>query len=311
MRMLGVIATVVVLMLAAAPTPAAQVVFTVKPIALTNGWRVTGTITTDGAVGKLGASNIVNWNLKVVQTTDMVWTDKDSTSLYMTGVSTDGNKLFVPTSPDGFQDGGALFFSRGGGGGRIATNAVIADFTQLSFNLGYPGGMAGWQDEIGGLNFVGLNQRNHTLYRAASLLAGQPNVFQVHVPTIATDPILMTMFGTITTDGTVGPLLPQNLLAWSITERNQDITYYSNTNSTVLSVTGVFSDGNMIKVAHQGGQFKIGISGTRPTFVTLADFTDLAYPNGFANYYIGNYGVMGEKTPLVGDGVKGYGVGKK
>ena len=289
---------------------AAPIVFTLRPINLTNGWRVTGTITTDGTMGVLAAANILSWDLKVVQTTDMVWTEKDSNALNISGVSTDGNKIFVNTSPDGIQDGGTLFFSRGGGGGRIATNAVICDFTQLSYNLGYGmGGIAGWQDEIGGLNYVGLNQRNHFRYRGASLMAGQPNVFRVNVPTLATNPILMTMFGTITTDGTIGALAPQNLIAWNITARNQEIIHYTQTNSTVLNAVGVSSDGVMITVAHAGGQFSLGIGGMRPTFVTLADFTDPTMPNGFANYYVGNYGVMGEKTPLTGQ--KTYAVAKQ
>lgn len=310
MRIFGITILVTSLFLALSPCAVSQVVINLKPIDLTNGWRVTGTITTDGTVGAIAPNNILDWNLKVVQTTDMAWTEKNSTSLYISGVSTDGNKIFVPTSPDGIQDGGALLFSRGGGGGRIATNAVVADFTQLSFILGYPGGMAGWQDEIGGLNYVGLNQRNNTKYRAASLLTGKPNTFRVHVPTIATDPILMTMFGTLTTDGTIGPLLPQNIVAWNITERNQDISYYTPANSSVLASTGTSSDGVNLRVAHAGGQLKVGIGAARPTFVTLADFTDPTYPNGFANYYLGNYGVMGEKSPLVGNNVKFYRVSK-
>ena len=104
----------------------------------------------------------------------------------------------------------------------------------------------------------------------------------------------------VTTDGTIGALAPQNLIAWNITARNQDITHYTNTNSAVLNATGVSSDGVMMTVAHAGGQFSIGIAGARPTFVTLADFTDPTMPNGFANYYPGNYGVMGDKTPLTG-----------
>lgn len=50
----------------------------------------------------------------------------------------------------------------------------------------------------------------------------------------------------------------------------------------------------------------IGIGGRRPTYITLADFTDQTYPNGFANYYMGNFGVMGDKVPLVGTRVKTY-----
>ncbi len=288
-----------------------QTVFNVTPIPLTNGWRITGTITTDGTVGTLAASNIIDWNLKVVQTTDFTWTEKDSNNLNSTGVSTDGTKLFVLTSPDGVNDGGTLYFSKGGGGGRIGTNAIIADFTQLSFNMGYAGGLAGWQDEIWGLNYVGLNQRNHSRYRAGLILPGQPNVFRINVPVISTTPLLMTMFGTVTTDGTIGTLAPQNIIAWNITARNQDITYYTKANSGVLSAIGVTCDGTLIRVDHLGGQFQIGIGGRRPTFVTLADFTDMTYPDGFANYYIGNFGEMGNKTPLVGPRAKTYPVAKK
>jgi hypothetical protein len=121
----------------------------------------------------------------------------------------------------------------------------------------------------------------------------------------------MTMFGSITTDGTIGSLLPQNILAWNITARNQDITNYTKANSNVLSLIGVTSDGTLINVAHGGGQFTIGISSSRPTFVTLADFTDPSYPNGFANYYMGNFGIMGDRSPLVGPRAKTYTVARK
>jgi hypothetical protein len=286
------------------------VTYNINPIKLTNGWKITGTITTDGVVGMLVSSNILDWNLEVVQTTDMVWTEKDSNDLNISGVSTDGKKIHVATSPDGIQDGGALYFSRGGVRGTIPTSAVIADFTQLGVNLGYTGGIAGWQDELGGLNYVGLNLRNNIQYHAASAAAKQPNVFRVNVPTLSTSPLLMTMFGTITTDGTMGPLLPNNIIAWNITARNQDIANYSKANSVVLSAMGVTSDGSSIKVDHAGGQFTIGVGGRRPTFVTLADFTDPTFPNGFANYYLGNFGTMGDKSPLVGNRAITYTVAK-
>lgn len=275
------------------------VVYKLNGIKLTNGWTVTGTITTDGTVGTLGATNILDWNLKVVQTTDMVWTEKDSNDLNISGVSTDGGKVFVMTSPDGILDGGTLFFGRGGAFGTIPSNAVIADFTQLSMNLGFVGGIAGWQDEIGGLNYVGLNRKNNRQSQAATAVTGQPNAFRINVPKISPGPLQMTMFGTFTTDGTIGPLLPRNIIAWSITARTEDITYYTKTNSTVLSTIGVTSDGTVIKVDHVGGQFTIGIAGRRPTYVTIADFTDPAYADGFSNYYMGNFGVMGDNSPLV------------
>ena len=282
-----------------------------KPILLTNGWKVTGTITTDGTVGALTAVNILDWNLKVVQTTDLSWTEKDSNDLNISGVTSDGTRIFVKTSPDGVLDGGTLFFGRAGGTGGVGTNAVLADFTQLSVNLGYVGGIAGWQDEIWGLNYVGLNQRNNSRYRTAVAISGQPNVFRVTVPIISSAPLLMTMFGTITTDGTIGSLLPQNIVSWKITARNQDITIYTKANSSVIAATGVMSNGTVIAVSHAGGQLQIGIPGMRPTFVTLADFTDPTYPDGFANYYRGNYGVMGEKFPLVAPTVNKYVVARQ
>ena len=288
-----------------------SVVFNLAPMVLSNGWRVTGTITTDGTTGTLTAANILDWNLKTVQTTDLTWTEKDSNDLNISGVTTDGKRILVATSPDGVLDGGTLYFGRGGTGGRIPTNAVLADFTQLSTNLGYLGGIAGWQDEIWGLNYVGLNQRNNSKYRAAMAVAGQPNVFRITVPILSSTPLLMTMFGTITTDGTIGTLQPQNIVAWNITSRNQDITNYSKANSGVLSTIGVTSDGTTIKVDHAGGQFTIGIGGMRPTFVTLADFTDPTYPDGFANYYRGNFGVMGDKFPLTGPRAKTYTIARK
>lgn len=290
---------------------AAPTVFNLAQVKLSNGWVLTGTITTDGSVGTLTAANILDWNLKLVETTDMVWTEKNSNDLNISGVSSDGLKIHVATSPDGIQDGGTLYFSIPHSPWTIPTNAVIADFTQLGFNLGYGmGGIAGWQDEIGGLNYVGLNLRNNVQYHAASVTARDPRVFQINVPTLATNPIVMTMFGTITTDGTIGPLLPGNIVAWNITARNRDIRYYTKSNSGVMYATGVWTDGTLMKVAHAGGQFVIGIPGMRPTFVTLADFTDPSRPDGFVNYYVGNYGVMGEKFPLVGPKALVYTIGR-
>ncbi len=297
-KILAFVLTLLGAMFGAAQT--GPVVFNLNPLRLTNDWVLTGTITTDGSIGPLSAANILDWNFKIVQTTQFLWTQANSNDLNISGVSTDGKRIYVATSPDGFQDGGTLYFGRSGGGFNIPTNAVVADFTQLSMNLGYAGGIAGWQDEIWGLNYIGLNQRDNTNYRAASAVASRPNTFAIHVPTLATSPLWMTMFGTITTDGTVGPLLPQNIIAWQITARNQDIRYIDKASGArVIAAMGLSSDGKVLLVAHAGGQFLIGFPGFRPTFVTLADFTDPTMPNGFANYYVGTFGEMGNKTPLV------------
>ena len=62
----------------------------------------------------------------------------------------------------------------------------------------------------------------------------------------------MTMFGTITTDGTIGPLLQKNIVAWRITARNQDISYMTKANSVVLAATGVAAGVNGITVDRPG-----------------------------------------------------------
>ena len=284
-----------------------RAVYTLTPIQLTNGWQFVGTITTDGTLGNLTTANILDWNLKVIQITDFGWTEKNSSDANITGVFSDGKKLTVATSPDGIEEGGTLHFAKPPVGYNIPTTAVIADFTQLSTNLGYVGGMAGWMDEIWGLNFVELNQRDNSRYQAASFqnVPGKPNTFAVKVPILSTSPLLMTMFGTVTTDGTIGALLPRNIISWNITARNQELANYAKANSTMLTFTGVTTDGKFMRIGRIG-QLQVGIAGRRPTFVTIADFTDPEYPNGFANYYKGNYWVMGDKSPLIGQQDKVY-----
>ncbi len=300
-RWLFILALILCSALAYAQNP---VTYNLVSVPMSNGWRLSGTITTDGTLGPLAARNFVDWNLQVVQTTDFTWTERDSNNLNISGVSSDGKKIYVATSPDGIQDGGALVFSKPAAGFNIPTNAIIADFTQLSVNLGYVGGIAGWQDELWGLNFVGLNQRDNSQYPAASrggMASAHPGraIFLVNVPTLSTNPLVQTMFGNIVTDGTVGPLLPKNILSWRITARNQDVRSYTKTNSGVLSAVGITAETKYLKIANFVGQFTIGIGGRRPTFVTIADFTDPMYPGGFVNYYVGTQGVMGDKSPLV------------
>ncbi len=109
----------------------------------------------------------------------------------------------------------------------------------------------------------------------------------------------MTVFGTFTSDGTIGTSLPKNIIAWNITGRTQDITHYTKANSAVMSAIGASSDGTSIRVAHAGGPLMLGIAGRRPTYVDAADFTNTTYPNGFADYCMGNFGVMGSRGPLM------------
>jgi len=306
--MKGILTVLILLAAITGANAGTPTVFNLTQMNLSNGWSVSGTITTDGTVGYLSVANVVDWNLTIVQTSDMVWNPGNSNDLNISGVSTDGKKMYVATSPDGFLDGGTLYFGRPGGPGQIPTNAYIADFTSLGYNLGYGmGGVAGWQDEIAGLNFVALNQQYNTKYAAAvgisptlkSSTLKASSRFQINVPILSGNP-LIAMFGTIVTDGTIGNLAPKNFISWNITARTQNFYYLTKQNSVVMGAQAVSSTGTTLRVDHATGQFVIGIPGRRPTFVTIADFTDPNYPDGFANYYAGNYGVMGDKWPLVG-----------
>lgn len=289
---------------------AAPLVLTLKTTNLTNQWQIRGTITIDGTVGPLTAANIIDWKIQLIQTTDLAWTQTDSNDLNISGVSSDGSSLYVTTFPNNYQDGGTLYVGRGGRGGTIPTNAIIADFTQLSRNLGYKGGMSGFQDEIFGLNFVGLNKPNNRKSRCAVLDPTQANVFNIKVPQISPFPYRVTLFGSITTDGTVGLLQPANLIAWNITARMQARTVYTPASSAVLYFNNVSYDGTQLLVSRTGGQLVIGIGGARPTYVTLVDFTDPQRPNGFANYYLGNFGLQGERFPLIRKSDQSYTVAK-
>lgn len=72
------------------------------------------------------------------------------------------------------------------------------------------------------------------------------------------------------------------------------------------AASGIHVNEYAITVDHAAGQFVIGVGGARPTYVTIADFTDSTFPNGFANYYVGTSGVMGDKSPLVGANARTY-----
>src|SRR5947209_3276666 len=173
---------------------AAQVTtFKLRPVNLGNGYMITGTIATDGTVGYLSASNFVKWNISVTQTTDMVFDETNTTALNVSQVSTDGKKIYVPTSPDGFTDGGSLNFLGGGGRGGILTGALVGDF--MGWNAA--GGVSGWQTPLA-LNYLSLNEPNASRYTAATV-TNNPKVFRMRPVTITTTPTLMTMFGTITT----------------------------------------------------------------------------------------------------------------
>ena len=118
--------------------------FQLVPLILDNGTTIKGTIDTDGTTGYLSPANIVNWNITVTQTTDIVYTDttytpspNEATTVVVTappevsGVSVNNNRLLVQRSPDiaNFVDGGSLLFRAGTG---EPTWAAVADFTNYT-----------------------------------------------------------------------------------------------------------------------------------------------------------------------------------
>lgn len=296
------------------------------PLTLDNGTTVRGTIDTDGIVGYLIPGNIVNWDITVTQTTDVVYTDTaytpaptEATTVVVTpppevsGVSSNGKRILVQRSPDtaNFADGGSLLFRAGNG---EPTWAAVADFTSYTSGW-YPdsiiGGVGGWVTPFGISLGAPLTlapcRANGTCsnYAAATAVNGQPNTFRLaRVTTQAVAPV-QTLFGTITTDGTVGPLAPNKFLAWHIVGRTQEIQSYNPTNSIIRNLGGTYADNTLLRADNfpnrNPGVLDIG---TAPTVnnpgisVNLADFTDPTYLGGIASYSIGNLGLVASKSPL-------------
>jgi len=113
------------------------------------------------------------------------------------------------------------------------------------------------------------------------------------------------VFGTFTTDGTVGPLAPHNFLAWHIVGRTRETQKYNPTNSIVRNVAGTYADNAVLRVDNypnrNPGVLDIGTAPSRYNpgiSVNLADFTDPTYVGGIASYSNGNFGLLASKSPL-------------
>jgi hypothetical protein len=283
----------------AGPSFATQ--YKLVPVDLGNGYVLSGSVETDGSVGYLAPQNFTKWRVVVVQTTDTVFNEANSSAAQVSQVFSDGRKLFVPTSPDGSTDGGVLAFYSGAPRGGIPSGAVVADFSMNSQNIVGPGGMGGWQTPVA-LNLVSLGQPDATVYSAAVAVRGQPNVFRIAHVTVNTAPTVMRLLGTITTDGTVGPLSPASFKSWNLVGREQDIQAYTEKNSQIISASQVYADARALRVDNPNGLFQVGIPSLNPyispTIVTIADFSDPSVVNGQASYYYGAQGLVATKTPL-------------
>lgn len=104
----------------------------------------------------------------------------------------------------------------------------------------------------------------------------------------------VSIFGTISTDGTLGPLTAANLSAWSITVRRATRHVYTPSNPGGAQVDVVVSaDGRRMSVkaspdgVRDGGLLSFGSFGPGPEYgVKVADFTGYWGQNGGVAFYL-------------------------
>jgi hypothetical protein len=278
--------------------PATASIFNLTPLELGNGLTVSGTVTTNGTIGNLSASNFTAWNITVQSVNEIVYNKTNSPSAIssLVSVTPDRQKITVATSPDGFEDGGTLEFFRR----RPDIYSVgLANFTSPFL----PGGQAFYVNG-GNFDFLPLNQPDATDYVAAQASSPGSNIFNL-VPLYFQDGIT-TMSGMIATDGTTGLLSESNLLNWNIIVTQTTTDIFNERNSRVLASDGVVTDGSTITVTNSdgdnpGGSWSFGLPGfpgrIDPTVVQLADFTDPTIMGGQA-YYLTPLGYQGTLSPL-------------
>ena len=237
----------------------------------------TGTITTAGST-----NTITDWNATVATRSLLArYTPSNTANMSYGDITCDGTHLMVGTSPDGFQDGGQLFFRSPNP--QLDLGVAVADFTGLNVNGGQAMYMAG-----GAFDFLALNQPNNVHYVAATRSSG--NVYNL-VPLAFFG---ATVSGTITTDGTTGPLAPNNIVSWDITVDELTEDAFTSANSTlVANLVDLDLAGTALTVMNPDGYltFRKGNMGGHPHALTLADFSAQAPPGGQAGYYLGAFSV--------------------
>lgn len=133
---------------------------------------------------------------------------------------------------------------------------------------------------------------------AAAAAAAQATDFQLQPVKL---PGGVTVFGTVTTDGTLGPLTPANLVGWRVTVRTATRHDYTPANAPPSSVFGVSvsADGRKLRVATSpdgnGGALSFGTLAPE-VMVHVANYA-VGWPPemGFAMY---QYGADFEYTDL-------------
>lgn len=268
--------------LAVVSTQAAE--FQITPIKLPGGTVIGGRISTDGTLGPLSPANLTAWQVVVRNSSSLNFTPAQAggPQTYGVAVSADGRRMTVRTSPDGVSDGGRLAFGSFGPGPEHGVQ--VADFT--AYNAA--GGSAFY---VSGANFdwQPLGAPNASRYLAARAPAGSPvfTLVPVQFPGGA------TMSGSITTDGSTGPISPSQILSWKIAVKTVTETLYEHSasggNSVVLPASGQFStDGSQLFVARPDGYLGFGIPPAPPrrgAGAVLADFSASAPSQGQAGWF--------------------------
>jgi hypothetical protein len=263
--------------------PTTATTFNLTPLDLENGLTVSGTVTTDGTIGNLSASNFTDWNINVASFNEIIY-NKNNTHPNTFLVTTDGQTITVDTSPEG----GELGFY---GGRRFQVQ--LANFTVPDF---YPA----FAFYTAGSNFQYLPfnpPSDGSPYVVAQASSPDSNIFNV-IPLDFGNGI--TMSGTITTDGDLNQFNPVD---WNIVVREVTVLRtFTQKNSRVLASDSVVTDGSTITVINSdgdnpGGSWAFGLPGFDPTIVQLADFTDPSILGGQA-YYLTPFGYQGILSPL-------------
>lgn len=240
------------------------------PVDMGGGWTLFGTLDTDGTTGTLAPANILDWNITVKAVTEIGLYDKSNTANWCAGLVSDGSKLYVPTSPDGFSDGGAMTFYGG-----VYNQVRVADFTGAFVDGGvsmYTKGSA--------FDMIYLGLPNGTMHEVGSAIPFKSNQFVLN-PVVFSDGTVLE--GTVSTDGVVGGT---SVLDWRLVCGQVWSFTFTPANSHVMAAWGVSTDGRILVVTPHAngldGSFLIGFGTLDPTEAILADFTWMA--EGVAGY---------------------------
>lgn len=255
--------------------------FQLTPVKLPGGVTVFGTVATDGTVGPLTPANLVGWRVTVRTGTRHDYTPANAPPQNMLAVSVsgDGRKMRVATSPDG--NGGALSF----GTGQPEVMVHVANYA-----VGWPPGMGFAMYQYGAdFEYADLPV-SPTGQRIVARAPAGSHVFKL-VPIAF--PSGASVTGSITSDGSTGPIGPAQLLDWHLTMRRaEDTVYYrdaTGANSQVLPATGGLStDGQALFVARPGGYLGFGVPAEPPARgrgAVPADFSAAAPPRGQAGWF--------------------------